>query len=134
MGIKPNWTTVEIETLEEMWGKASIPCIAKTLKRSIAAIKLKAGREGLGPHLQSGKEITFMVLLQAIGREGSFSYLSKSWPEHEFPIRYKKVNQCKFAVVDIDDFWKWAKKHKWLLDFSKFETNALGKEPDWVGL
>ena len=132
VGRNPNWTAAEKETLEEMWGKSSIPYIAKTFNKSIDAIKLKAGRMNLGPHLQGGKEITFMELMRALGRTGSFGYIKNSWPEHEFPMRYKKVNQCKFAVVDIDDFWKWAKKHKWLLDFSRFETNALGKEPGWV--
>lgn len=132
MGSKPNWKPEEIEKLEDMWGKASMPYISKILNRSVAAIKLKASRMQLGPHLQGGKEISFLELLRALGKAGNYSYCRTSWEYHEFPMRYKKVEKCKFAVVDIDDFWKWAKKHKWLLDFSKFETNALGKEPDWV--
>jgi hypothetical protein len=35
-------------------------------------------------------------------------------------------------TVYIEDFWKWAEKNQDLLDFSRFEENALGKEPAWV--
>ena len=35
-------------------------------------------------------------------------------------------------VVDYEDFWKWAEKHKQLIDFSRVEKNILGPEPDWV--
>jgi len=132
MGSKPNWTDEEEEALEDMWGKFSKISISRTLKRSIAGIKLKAGRLGLGSQLQSGEEIAFRDLCRALGREGNYNNYRISWPKHEFPMRYKRVLQNKWAMVDIEEFWKWAEKHKYIVNFAKFETNALGKEPDWV--
>ena len=35
-------------------------------------------------------------------------------------------------MVDIDEFWDWAEQHKELIDFSVFEENILGLEPQWV--
>lgn len=132
MGSKPNWTTAETDYLEERWGNTSIPHIAKTLGKSINAIKLKAGKIGLDTFLQSGEEITFLDLCKALGRPNNYGYWSTSWVTHGFPMKYKKVITKKFMVVNIAAFWKWAEKHKYLVNFAKFETNTLGKEPKWV--
>lgn len=48
------------------------------------------------------------------------------------PVKTKKVNQCKFKIIYIEDFWKWAEKNRSFLDFSRLEPLALGAEPDWV--
>jgi hypothetical protein len=45
---------------------------------------------------------------------------------------YKKSIKKKYLMVDIRDFWKWAKEHRYMLDFSKLSKNTLGKEPAWV--
>lgn len=126
------WSTEQVEFLEEKWGAMSIPAIAKALGRSVNAIKLKAYRIGLGAHLYSGKEITFIELCRAMGKGSSYSYSLKRLYENGCPIRWKRVVNDRFAVIDIADFWKWAKKNKHLLDFSKLEKNILGKEPEWV--
>lgn len=128
------WTAEEKSYLEETWGKGSIPHIAKCLGKSVNAIKLKAYKLGLGDHLRAGKEITFYELCKAIGKEGCYGGYLKRWTENGCPIRYKKVVKERFAVIDVPDFWKWAKRNKFLLDFSRFEENMLGKEPDWVAV
>lgn len=43
-----------------------------------------------------------------------------------------RVNHCRFQVVDLEEFWKWAEDHKDIMDFSRFEEYSLGKEPAWV--
>lgn len=53
------WNKEEIEFLEDNWGYKSIPAIAKSLNRTISAVKAKAVKLGLGDHLDSGKYITF---------------------------------------------------------------------------
>lgn len=35
-------------------------------------------------------------------------------------------------MVDMKDFWEWAKEHRPILDFADFEPFSLGEEPDWV--
>jgi len=82
--------------------------------------------------LDSGEYVTFNQLIKALGFKG-YTYKIKSWIKNrKFPVKYKKVNGCSFRVVSLDDFWKWAKKNKSFLDFSKLEENALGKEPKWL--
>lgn len=129
-----NWTPEDIEILENMWGCRTIPTIAKRLGRTIEAVKLKAQRLGLGRHIDSGEEITFFQLVTALGVKGNYGYLMDSWPKYGCPIKFKKSIKRRFRVIKIDDFWIWAEKHKNLLDFSRFETNSLGKEPEWVSL
>lgn len=128
------WPVKQVEYLEEKWGTGSITQIAKNLRKSINAVKLKAAKIGLGDHLHSGKEITFFELCCAIGKRNCYSGYLRRWVEYGCPIRYKKVIKDKFAVIDIDDFWKWAKHNKFLMDFSRFQENMLGKEPEWVAV
>lgn len=131
MGNK-NWTKSECEFLEDKWGSVSIPTIANNLNKSLNAVKIKAYKMNLGRHLHSGTEITINELCKAIGKGSSYSWLCDKWCRHGLPLKMKKSINKKYKVIEIDDFWKWAEKHKKLLDFSKFELNMLGKEPAWV--
>ena len=128
------WSKEETEYLEESWGRTSIPTIANKLNRSIDAVKIKAQRLHLGAVLESGEYITFNQLLQAVtGSSSALGYKTKSWVEKRgFPMKTKRVNNCSFRIVYLDDFWKWAEQNKSFLDFSKMEPNILGKEPEWV--
>ena len=86
---------------------------------------------GLGRFLDSSDYITWKQLLEILGSVSG--HKSTSWIEKRgFPIYTKKVRNASFRVVKIDEFWKWAEEHKELLDFSRFEENILGKEPEWA--
>ena len=63
------WPAEQVEFLEEKWGTCSITQIAKNLGKSVNAIKLKAYKLGMGNSLHSGKEITFIELCRALGKE-----------------------------------------------------------------
>lgn len=129
------WTAAETEYLEENWGMKSIPTIAKNLNRTVNAIKMRAARLGLGAVLMSGDYITLNQLQLAVtgADRGGYSYKMKSWVRNRgLPIHTKKVDQCSFRVVYLDEFWKWAYKNRSFIDFSKMEPLALGAEPDWV--
>lgn len=126
------WSGADVEYLQESWGKASIPEIAKKLNRSINAIKLKAGRLGMGRHLHSGDLITFVQLCEALGKKNSYSWLRDKWARYGFPFRRKKSIKEKYLMVSIEDFWKWAERHQDIIDFSDFEEYAIGKEPVWA--
>lgn len=56
------WTPEEERYLEDHWGTVSIPGIAKTLERTVSAIKVRAERLGLGGVLDSGDYVTFNQL------------------------------------------------------------------------
>lgn len=126
------WSKEEIDYLENAWGQVSMPSIASHLGRTVNAVKVKAVRLGLGAHIHGGVRITFYQLCKAIGKKNSYSSIKKTWLEHGFPVTYQRCVKNKWAMVDIEDFWKWAENHKTLVDFSLIEKGILGKEPKWV--
>ena len=134
MGSNRQWTAEEEEQLEDLYGRVSIPSIAKRLNRSVNAILVKRARMGLGAFLDNGDYITLNQLHRAVtGSNSASGYIITSWVENRgLPVKYKQVGKCKFRVVKLTDFWKWAEKNKAFLDFSKMEENILGKEPAWV--
>lgn len=132
MGQARNWTQAEKDYLMDNWGQVSIPHMAEKLNRSKNAI-IKAQRFGLGAFLDSGDYVTWHQLLLALGITGGNEYKNTSWVSNrDFPVKTRKVRNNSFKVVYLDDFWRWAERNKAFIDFSRFEENALGKEPDWV--
>lgn len=126
------WSSQELETLEEMWGNFAVPTISKHLGRSPNAIITKARKIGLGAFLDNGDYVSFNQVLKCFGIE-DYSYTSVNWIKNKgFPVQYKKVNKSRFKVVKIENFWKWAKNNIDLIDFSRFQKNTLGEEPEWV--
>ena len=128
------WTKEEEELLEDLYGRVSIPGIAKRLGRSVDAINVRKARLGLGAFLDNGDYITLAQLLRAVkGRESVDGYANISWIKNRgLPVHYKRVGRCSFKVVKLADFWKWAEANKAFLDFSKMPELILGKEPAWV--
>ncbi|MEG1180064.1 MAG: hypothetical protein RSD42_06615, partial [Oscillospiraceae bacterium] len=133
MGRARNWTEKETEYLCDNWGTISIPHLAKKLNRSENAIIIKARQYELGAFLESGDYVTWHQLLLAISVSGSYGYKTTSWIDNrDFPVKTKRVRNNSFKIVYLNDFWKWAEKNQTFIDFSSFEENALGQEPNWV--
>lgn len=130
MGKMPNWTKEELEYLNENWGKKTIPSIAKHLGRSVNAVKVKAQHEKLTRHIHRSDRVTFNQFCIAIGKP--YSWTKDRYVRLGFPIHYQASIEKRYAMVDIDEFWKWAEAHKDDVDFSKIEKGILGKEPEWV--
>lgn len=128
------WRPADDELLMEYWGKFSIPTIANKLGRSVSAIKTRAGKLHLGSSLMAGDFVTLNKLVKALRNANvSAGYHVESWCKNRgLPIHTHKVDTESFRVVYLDEFWKWAEKHRSFLDFSKMEPLALGAEPDWV--
>ena len=131
---KKHWTPQEENLLAEWWGDKSIPAIAKRLGRSVTAVKIRAQRLGLGSVLSAGSYITLNQLLIAVrGTNSGGGYITKSWAEKRgLPVHTKRVVNCSFRVVYLDEFWEWAKKNRSFIDFTKMEPLILGEEPEWV--
>ena len=134
MSKSPKWTAEEQEYLRENWGRASIPAIAKKLGRTVDAVKIRASRLKLGAVLEAGDYVTLnQLMLTLTDNSQSYSYQMQSWVKKRgLPIHMKRVLNCRWRVVYLDEFWKWAEQHRSFIDFSKLEPLALGKEPDWV--
>lgn len=127
------YTPEEESYIKENWGTVSVGHICEKLGRTEVAILQKVHRMGLPPFLESGEYVTFAELLHAIGYRSTDSYKLISWVKNRhFPMHQKRVNRSLWRIVYIDEFWKWAEKNMDILNFSGFEKNALGKEPDWV--
>lgn len=130
---KCKWTAAEEDQLREEWGRISIGKIAERLGRSSDAVIVRARRLGLGAFLESSDYVTVNQLSFALnGRHGE-AYQKISWMQNRgFPVHMKTVKDNRFRVVYLNEFWKWAEKHRAFLDFSKMEPLALGAEPEWV--
>jgi len=134
MGKAKKWTTEEKQYLEEHWGQTSLKTVARNLGRSEDAVLVMKNRMGLGAFLANGDYVSYSQLLMAVyGIDNAQSaYRENRKRGGGFPIRKKRVGDCSFKVVYLDDFWKWAEENKRLLDFTKLEENVLGAEPDWA--
>ncbi len=132
MGRARNWTEEEERRLSEEWGMYSVDTIAKRLGRSRNAILVRVARLGLGAHLENSSMISFNVLLKELGHSGGYEDRLKKFESAGLKIHTQRVRDCSFRMVDIDEFWEFAEKNKQLIDFSRFDENALGYEPEWV--
>lgn len=128
------WTREEFEYLDENWGYVSVKGIAKKLNRTESAVTNQAVRRGLGAFLNSGEYITLNQLTIAVtGSNGNYSYKMESWVKQRgLPVHRKLVNNHRYRVVYLEEFWKWAEVNRSFLDFSKMEPLILGEEPEWV--
>jgi hypothetical protein len=132
---KKAWTAEDDEYLKEYWGRRSIKFIAHKLGRSKNALICRVRRMGLGAYLDNGDDPTLNQVYSTIharANGGYGAYRLNNWIEAGLPYKEKRVDNCKFRVINIDDFWEWAEQHKDLMDFSLFERYSLGAEPAWV--
>jgi len=130
---KKPWAHDEEERLCELWGGyGGIPRIAKTMGRSESAIKIRARKLKLGPYRNGGTLVSLLQVAKVIVGSENVAYSMKQWEEHGLPIHKTRVQSNTWKQVDIDEFWEWAEANKDILDFSRFEEDALGIEPKWV--
>lgn len=93
----------------------------------------KVYRLHLGAFLENSIYITKNQLFKALGLNYSNSYSKISWFLSRGLKTHKvRRNEQVFEMVMIEEFWDWAYKNQGFLDFSKFEKNSLGAEPEWV--
>lgn len=133
MGAGKKWKKEDDQYLINNWGTLSIHTLAQKLNRSEVAVRVRKDRLGLGAFLENGDYITWNQLSNAVFGSNTGAYRMKSWVKNrDFPLHTKRVENSSFRIVFLDEWWDWAEKNKDLLDFSKFEENILGMEPEWV--
>lgn len=129
------WTEEEVDQLKDLWGVKSLPEIAKKLKRTELSITNKVTVLQLGAWSMNSDKISLFELYKVINPHktgGGYLDFVRLITLHGAPIIEKRIKNAKTKMIGIDDFWKWAKKHQHILNFSKFEENMLGAEPKWV--
>ena len=121
------WTKDEEIFLCENVGKLTFKKIGIELGRSENSIANKAKMLGV-KILDNQGFLDGETFCKTIGiSRSTFEYWRKA---HNFPA--KKRKDFKFLVIDLDKFWSWARKNKKIVNWTKFEPNALGAEPKWV--
>lgn len=134
---KKVWTPQEEAYLQDKWGTSSIPAIAKNLGRSVDAVRVRACRLGCGAHLDGDARVSANQLMNALfgaknPRNGAVRYSLQRYIRAGLPVKYHRVEKSRFMVIDIQDFWDWAEKHKSMIDLSRMPRYALGPEPEWT--
>lgn len=132
MGRQKNWSTEEVDYLQEAWGKTSLKTICKNLKRTQNAVVLKASRLKLGAFKDGNGVMTLCQLTSALGYTGSYSWIKQKLLKYGLPIIKQKIRTKIVLKVDVEKFWKWAESNKHVINWSKVEKNILGVEPKWV--
>ena len=132
MGRKKNWSTEEIDYLQEAWGKTSLKTICRNLGRTQNAVVLKASRLSLGAFKDGNGVMTLCQLASALGYTGSYSWIKQKLLKNGLPVIKQKIRSSVVLKVDIEKFWEWAETNKHVINWSKAEKNILGIEPKWV--
>lgn len=127
------WDDKEIEELSEKWGRYPLSDLARQFGRSTGAIKHKAKEIGLGFRTQSVDGVSMKVILSLVLGRNVWSKDYRRFMNAGLPYFTLKTERKRFYLVNIDKFWKWAQENQGVIDVTKIEPLALGKEPKWVG-
>ena len=121
------WTQREEEYLLKKYSRQPTEVTAMRLNRSVNSVRSKAQRMGVGFFNEDIFATTIAKCFHTHLRVVSL-WISK------YDLPYKKANENvgQKYIIDVDDFWKWADKHRNLINWSKYETKSLLPEPDWV--
>ena len=131
MGRGKKWTKQELTFLEENLGELSVVDIAAKLGKPHGAIINKANRVGKCNTSEISGLYTLNELANTIGysRRRVGVWVTKyKLPSLRKTLRTKR----SFIYVDPIKFWKWAEKHKDMINFLKIKKNCLPPEPEWV--
>lgn len=147
--LRTEWTVEEEIELEELIHKYPVSYLAKRLKRSANNIYIQLKALNINLTDLDDKVILSQFCEVTHFKKNTLYYYEK---RYGFPIirnyyeepakrnRSKKprkeskptVYRSKHNKVCPQQFWKWAKAHKNLIDWKAFPKYALGYEPDWV--
>lgn len=125
--MKREWTESEERVMRTRYQYQTVQKTAQMLNRSVYSVKRKAAKMGLSHY---NDKLSAKAVAQAFNTEVRSV---KRWIE-KFELPSKKVNHGTHYTyyIDVEDFWKWAEKHKDVINWSKYELKSLIPEPEWV--
>lgn len=125
------WTPEEDEKLSERWGSYTLDSLARQFGRTAYAVKRRAQKLKLGNRIYSTDGVPLRTICELVyGDSNAAKY--KRLKKHKLPYFTVQTEKRTFYMVNIDKFWKWAKKHADVVDVTRIEPLILGKEPAWV--
>ncbi len=137
------WTFAEVNYLRENWGIVKIKNIAKHLKRSTNAIKLKSQRLKLTDwrkYSEVEKDVISLneFITNVLNLKNSYSGVADKLIKNGFKFEYIRTDNSEYKAVKMSYFLKWFKDHKTLLNLATTEDGCfdygLKQEPDWIKL
>ena len=132
------WTKEEDELLAELVGQYSFNYIANMLGRTPYAIERRLTRLGLLNTKAQGGWLSANQLANALKVE--YSVIRRWYRKYGLPLKFSSLRyysmggkRRKMNTYRIlpEEFWKWAEKHKDLLNFAKADPYTLAPIPDW---
>lgn len=126
------WDARDEEYLINQYGRKSDIVIANNLNRTLDDVRRKAKELKLGSKLDNADGVTLSKVARVLWGNRAPFYQKKLIA---MGIPYETINygtSKNYYVVNLDKFFKWAKKHQDELNFCKFEKWIFGKEPAWV--
>lgn len=130
------WTEREVFILEEGVGSYSFNAIAKRVKRTPYAVERKLVSMGMVGTKSAGGWLSARQLAEAVSLD---PHVIARWRNnHGLPMEDKRItydNPDETHVptyrITVERFWRWAKKNKELLNFSKVDESILLPIPEW---
>lgn len=131
MGQGEKWSKLDIDYLDEHWGRSTLARLSVQLKRTKIAIHLKAKKMGLLPITRAGEYMTanqISVLLN-IDRHSIIRWIEKHNLKAKREILLFKK---RFWLIKCSDLCKWLKGNQDKFDSRKIESFGIGYEPLWL--
>ncbi|MFR3687048.1 MAG: hypothetical protein ACLTXM_18665 [Enterococcus sp.] len=125
-----HWTQEETCYLQDHYGVLTLATLSAQMNRSEAAIKNKVVRLKIGRWYHNLEGITLNELANALGIW--YTTANNWYKNYGLPAKLKRFDKDYFHVVKIEEFWRWAEKHKNMIEWDKCEKHILGAEPEWV--
>lgn len=133
LGYSKSWSEEELSYLKDNWGSMRVPSIAKNLERTENAVTVKSKRLKLGSPYEGGEYLS--VYQAAAIMNVDYSSIIDNWiPNHDFPVKKRRMRQKAKNMVFMDDLIKWIECNQGLWDSRRIKKYALGIEPEWLSI
>lgn len=140
MASNKHWTLKEELFLRDNWGKIRMSSIAKSLKRTLNAIKIKAHKMGLTDWRKDNEVEKDLVAFNYFVREilkapTQYSQVNYVLTKYGFKFEYIKPLDLKYKSLRISSFVKWLDKNRHRLSIANSDDNAFfidSPEPEWI--
>lgn len=127
------WNNEDLHYLEKSWGLRPVSVIARRLKRTNHAVRLKAASLKLGRRTEYVDGVSLGLFLKVLLARGCNANKHDYKKYFSVGAPYFSINdKRKFYLVNIDKFWEWAEQNPNVYDLSRIEFLSLGKEPSWM--
>ena len=130
---RQEWTEEELDFLELNYSTKGASYIARKLGRTTRSVKHKANR--LKVKAYDDDFITQKQLAEMFGQSSKVTnrWIRKCGLPCKAVSHNRKRNKKSISYnIDPEDFWKWAEKHKDIINWSHYELGSLVPEPLWV--